>query len=393
MLTHREGGLVLLLLSLSLLLPQPSGGQGQDQGQGQGQSQDQGQVSLPEFNCSCNLTNSRCDEAGVCRCDPGWAGPRCEACVPTPGCVHGSCHQPWQCSCLPGWGGRFCDKDVQVCWREEPCRNGATCMMEESGDYTCLCPHGYQGRHCQLKTGPCSQRRSPCRNGGQCEDDGGYANALRCRCLAGYGGPRCEVDLDDCAMRPCGGGATCVDGVNRFSCLCPPGFSGRFCSLNTDECADRPCLNGGRCLDGAGTFRCVCPPGFTGPACQEARGREEARDPLLFKVSVREVGAQGGGLSQAQVLLVGVLGALTLAVVLITAGVVLRGRCQNRDQGPRHRPPPPSARHREESGLSLATAMPEQSRGAVEEQECKISFLDPPTGTEPEKKRLNSAVI
>ncbi|CAL8258677.1 unnamed protein product [Lota lota] len=312
--------------------------------------------------------------------------------------------------------------DAQVCRREEPCRNGASCVMEDSGDYSCLCPEGFQGRHCQLKTGPCSQRRSPCRNGGRCEDDGGYASALRCHCLAGYGGPRCESDLDDCAMRPCAGGATCVDGVNRFSCLCPRGFSGRFCTVNLDDCAGRPCANGGRCLDGAGTFRCVCPPGFTGRACQEAAEREEEQaegvgedearpgppvwtsqgwerggggDPRLFKVSVKEVVTQRGpaGLSQVQIIVLGVLGAMTLAVVLLTTGVVLRGHCQNRNRGPRHGPSPPSARQREESGLSLATAVPEQSRVVGEEQECKISFLDPPTGSEPEKKRLNSAVI
>lgn len=104
--------------------------------------------------CTCNMTNSRCDESGICRwvcqwssthpsrcveaaltiqssppvtfivplcfflhfpavlsrCDPGWGGEHCDRCVLMPGCVHGSCQQPWQCTCEPGWGGRFCDK-------------------------------------------------------------------------------------------------------------------------------------------------------------------------------------------------------------------------------------------------------------------------------------------
>ncbi|KAG7266227.1 hypothetical protein CRUP_026949 [Coryphaenoides rupestris] len=391
----------------------------------------------PEFNCTCNLSNSRCDETGVCRCDPGWAGARCATCTPMPGCVHGSCHQPWQCSCHPGWGGRFCDKDIHVCSREEPCRNGATCVMEDSGEYSCVCLEGFQGRQCQLKTGPCSQKRT-----------------LRCRCLAGYGGARCERDLDDCALRPCASGATCLDGVNRFSCVCPRGFAGRFCTVNLDDCASRPCANGGRCLDGAGAFRCLCPPGFTGPTCHEEveeevkekveeerpREREDVEvgvgdggggggvpprttgggnatlirtttvrptgagghDTRLFKVSMKEVVTQQGpaGLSQVQVIVVAVLGAMTLAVVLLTAGLVLRGPCQNQNQnqnrGPQHgpvTPSSPSSRQREGSGLSLAAAPPEQSRAAGEEQECKISFLDPPTGSEPEKKRLNSAVL
>ncbi|KAF7642793.1 hypothetical protein LDENG_00250580, partial [Lucifuga dentata] len=118
------------------------------------------------------------------RCDPGWDGERCERCVPTPGCVHGSCQQPWQCSCEAGWAGRFCDKDLHVCWKQQPCQNGATCVMEDSGEYSCLCPEGFHGRNCQLKTGPCHQRRSPCKNGGLCEDANGFATELTCRCLA-----------------------------------------------------------------------------------------------------------------------------------------------------------------------------------------------------------------
>lgn len=147
----------------------------------------------------------------VCRCDPGWDGEQCERCVPMPGCLHGSCQQPWQCSCEPGWGGRFCDKgqkhdskrffflvlqkvstslwmlkhlfshfcvfsffldqpfskhpifsvsDLFVCAEQQPCQNGATCLMEDSGKYTCVCPEGFHGTNCQLKAGPCHQRRS-----------------------------------------------------------------------------------------------------------------------------------------------------------------------------------------------------------------------------------------
>uniref|UniRef100_A0A3P8V1F7 Delta like non-canonical Notch ligand 2 n=1 Tax=Cynoglossus semilaevis TaxID=244447 RepID=A0A3P8V1F7_CYNSE len=161
-----------------------------------------------------------------CLCDPGWGGQHCDHCVPMPGCVHGSCQQPWQCSCDEGWAGRFCDKDLSVCSQQHPCQNGASCVMEDNGDYTCLCPEGFHGRHCQLKAGPCHKKRSPCKNGGQCDDDNGFAAELMCRCLAGFMGPRCETNVDDCLMKPCGNGATCLDGVNRFSCLCPAGFTG-----------------------------------------------------------------------------------------------------------------------------------------------------------------------
>ncbi|XP_028325030.1 protein delta homolog 2 isoform X1 [Gouania willdenowi] len=218
-------------------------------------------------NCSCSFANSRCDEGGVCRCDPGWDGDLCERCVTKPGCLHGSCQQPWQCSCWEGWGGRFCDKDLSACSRR-PCLNGATCVLEDSGDFSCLCPHGFHGDACQRRAGPCSRSRSPCANGGHCEDADGFSETLTCRCLAGFSGPHCETDVDDCLMTPCANGATCLDGMNRFTCVCPPGFSGRFCTINLDDCASRPCLNAGRCLDLAARFRCVCRPGFTGDTCQ-----------------------------------------------------------------------------------------------------------------------------
>ncbi|KAK5909015.1 hypothetical protein CgunFtcFv8_017023 [Champsocephalus gunnari] len=198
----------------------------------------------------------------------GGGGPLCAACLLKPGCLHGSCQQPWQCRCDPGWGGRFCDKDLQVCSQRPPCLNEASCVMEDSGDYSCVCPEGFHGRDCELKTGPCLQSRSPCRNGGLCEDDDGFSLVLRCRCLAGFSGPRCETDLDDCLMDPCANGASCLDGVNRFSCVCPPGFSGRFCTENQDDCARRPCLHEGRCLDRADGFLCLCRRGFSGDTCQ-----------------------------------------------------------------------------------------------------------------------------
>ncbi|XP_072247537.1 uncharacterized protein dlk2 [Leuresthes tenuis] len=351
-----------------------------------------------ESDCSCNLTNSRCDESGVCRCDPGWDGEQCDRCVPMPGCVHGSCLQPWQCSCEPGWGGRFCDKDLSVCSQQQPCQNGATCVMEDSGDFTCLCPEGFHGPNCQRRTGPCHQRRSLCKNGGLCDDADGFAEELTCHCLAGFTGPRCENNMDDCLMMPCANGATCLDGVNRFSCVCPAGFTGRFCSINLDDCASRPCLNGGRCLDRAGGFHCVCRPSFTGATCETPLRHRNATQPgwttlgwegggawrnssrnddRSVKVTVSERSASS--LSGMQFIIVLVLAGMTLGAVVLTAALLLQGHCRDCGHAPCWSSPPASLRG--EPG----------SRGAQsDEQQCRISFLN---AAEPQKKKLNTEVI
>ncbi|MBN3297071.1 DLK2 protein, partial [Amia calva] len=343
-----------------------------------------------------------------CRCDPGWEGPQCEDCVRMPGCVHGSCHQSWQCTCESGWAGRFCDKDIYICTNQQPCQNGATCIANENGDYSCFCPEGFHGQHCELKTGPCQKARSPCKNGGTCADDNGYASELSCRCLAGFVGPRCQVNVDDCLMRPCANGATCHDGINRFSCECPAGFEGRFCTVNIDDCSSSPCLNGGRCYDRVNDFHCVCPMGYSGKTCDTqlwthntwAEGHPrvtQARPDLtalgpwrnnslpgrrttpsnserLLKISVKEVVTRpGAALSEVQLIVLLVFGGMTLAVVGLTAVLVGRGhwkdRCSRCRCASQRRPP---------------TATPA-------EEECRVSILhSPPPDL---KKKLNTEVM
>lgn len=258
--------------------------------------------------------------------------------------------------------------------------------------------------------------RSPCKNGGLCEDLGGYAPELSCRCLAGFTGPHCETNMDDCLMRPCANGATCLDGVNRFSCLCPVGFTGRFCTINLDDCASQPCLNGGRCIDRVSTFQCVCPPGYTGRTCEipvwesgsqavsPFRGEEDrvtqsksapgnhshwttpnGDERRSFKISVvTQHGAEG--LSELQLIILLVLGGMTLAVVAVTAGLVLRGHCQDRSARCQCRPAPTHHRPFHRCRTQRQHSVPAQ-------QECKISFLQSPAPAELEKKRLNTDII
>uniref|UniRef100_A0A8D2J8V4 Delta like non-canonical Notch ligand 2 n=1 Tax=Varanus komodoensis TaxID=61221 RepID=A0A8D2J8V4_VARKO len=306
-----------------------------------------------------------------CTCDPGWEGDYCEQCVRMPGCSHGTCHQPWQCICQSGWA------DVHICEHQTPCQNGAQCVYDRDGEYSCLCLEGFHGKDCELKTGPCEKAGSPCKNGGLCQDKNGFASNYTCKCLAGFIGAHCEIDIDDCLMRPCANGATCLDGMNRFSCQCQPGFEGRFCTINVDDCASQPCRNGAKCYDRINDFDCLCLEGFAGKTCEllapeptwvtafqpDLKEHSSARITNYSEksngggllISVKEVVTQqDSGLSQSQLILVLVFGLFTALLVLVTVLLLLknwqrgRQRCQS----------------------------PSQSARKLQDQECQVGMLN-----------------
>lgn len=91
----------------------------------------------------------------------------------------------------------------------------------------------------QVSVRPCD-----CLNAGSCVADpkllGGRGHFL-CVCAAGFTGPRCEVDVDDCKPNPCRLGR-CIDGPDSFSCICPPGMTGGPERLQSPEIEQRSCV-------------------------------------------------------------------------------------------------------------------------------------------------------
>lgn len=78
---------------------------------------------------------------------------------------------------------------------------------------------------------------SACYNGGTCRPNaaGNASNTdYTCTCPAGFAGPLCEINVDDCLDHQCQNGAMCVDGVNSYRCICrDPTTSGEFCEQLT----------------------------------------------------------------------------------------------------------------------------------------------------------------
>ena len=67
-------------------------------------------------------------------------------------------------------------------------------------------------------------RNLPCQNNGVCLS---MFNGYICVCLAGYGGARCEYNVNECASRPCLNNGICIDNVDGYTCNCTmPGTGG-----------------------------------------------------------------------------------------------------------------------------------------------------------------------
>lgn len=141
--------------------------------------------------------------------------------------------------------------------------NGATCRDSSQG-YKCECSVGFGGRKCELQVQNCNP--NPCMNGGKCSALKG--NQYQCHCAKGFEGTKCEENIDDCHGNPCKNGGQCIDGINQYQCKCNPGYTGAICEKRIDFCmAARPCANGGSCINRVNGFECLCRGGFTGNDC------------------------------------------------------------------------------------------------------------------------------
>lgn len=192
----------------------------------------------------------------------------------------------YKCSIIAERGG-ISDCVVDDACVDDPCVNG-DCRPRPGEDppYICGCPTGFYGSNCQHETNECDVK--PCRNGGTCVDlKGGY----RCDCSNGFEGFTCERERRLCDLNPCNsaGTATCKNIVNDYECVCRGGFKGKNCTEEILECESSPCLNDASCteLPGSG-YRCKCPNGYEGANCEKMKNNCKddtcKRDSICYNV-------------------------------------------------------------------------------------------------------------
>lgn len=179
-----------------------------------------------------------------------------------------------------------------------PCLNGGTCrelpaLLEGEGEgFVCACHARFLGGRCERDVEPCASQ--PCLHGGACAPDGG--GGYRCACPAPLQGARCERGRF-CEEDACAHGGACEEGDSAASCRCR-GYYGPRCELDVDECAGEPCLNGATCLNEPGSFRCLCPPDKTGQCLRAVRRTHSSHTPFnllhmsMFMVQPTAIGRE-----------------------------------------------------------------------------------------------------
>ncbi len=112
------------------------------------------------------------------------------------------------CTCPPGYTGSACNQDIDECSLG---KNNTWSIRKNIKHNTIL--------HYNTV---CISGANPCEHGGRCLNTKG---SFQCKCLQGYEGPRCEMDVNECKSNPCQNDATCLDQIGGFHCICMPGMS------------------------------------------------------------------------------------------------------------------------------------------------------------------------
>jgi len=243
-----------------------------------------------------------------CRCQEGFYGMNCEHKHETCGdkdksgrdavghyCHHGSTcvdiskledvslasmgGQKFTCDCSAGnamfenvaFAGEYCEtQSTSICSRGDElnghqfCANYGTCVEEKNGIYSCECPKGYKGDHCEYSPDqsipmPSDEKctKTVCENGGVCRFGRKNHGSAISKIMAKSSGRNALGFLMGSSS----------SNENYEHCVCPPGFVGTLCEHEAEVCPNgiHVCFHGSRCLkktdedlDDEDEYKCSC---------------------------------------------------------------------------------------------------------------------------------------
>ncbi|CAB3235739.1 unnamed protein product [Arctia plantaginis] len=212
-----------------------------------------------------------------------YQGPRCSVnpkveCINLPGSFR--CGQ-----CPTGYeGDGYICNDIDECTTVSNggCSPMVSCHNTIGSRICGPCPTGYQGDGvtCTFR-GSCNINHGGCHPSAQCvESLSPTGQTSLCLCPEGMDGDGvglmgCYISTANytrgCESKPCGNHGRCHSLRSGYTCICNKGFGGAKCDVIRDVCAVNPCQNGGICRDDDTTitgFRCECTALYTGSTCQ-----------------------------------------------------------------------------------------------------------------------------
>jgi len=232
--------------------------------------------------------------------------------LPGPMCNCTAAHSPGK-----HFTGKYCEfENVLTCndkstdlLQRNFCSSGGTCVKDIDGAWSCKCPEGYTGKHCEKLQSGFLQitedmeqeideedneeseevcKKTICQNGGTChteiKDDSSILGRMkstnvliRCICPSGFTGTLCERQVDVCpdGKHMCFRNSKCVlvdESRDEYICSCNTASSGNASELGGNNCqyeATSTCESGISCFNN-GTCngdKCLCIDGYSGPYC------------------------------------------------------------------------------------------------------------------------------